>query len=146
MVTGSKRTGIKRFTSFNQSVCCIVPVIGHTRFGVFNRKTDGIALASQQHTVNHSCHRGPYSKTAYFIDVEVFQSGCKASAYGHLDTVIGLVNWIGQLINITCSCQQTKAQQVLVKIKITRSEERRVGKECVSTCRSRWSPKHYKKK
>src|SRR3546814_14413152 len=27
-----------------------------------------------------------------------------------------------------------------------RSEERRVGKECVSTCRSRWSPKHKKKK
>src|SRR3546814_21033965 len=28
----------------------------------------------------------------------------------------------------------------------TRSEERRVGKECVSTCRSRWSPYHSKKK
>src|SRR3546814_11579608 len=27
-----------------------------------------------------------------------------------------------------------------------RSEERRVGKECVSTCSSRWSPYHYKKK
>src|SRR3546814_506634 len=27
-----------------------------------------------------------------------------------------------------------------------RSEERRVGKECVSTCRSRWSPSHKKKK
>src|SRR3546814_19508793 len=27
-----------------------------------------------------------------------------------------------------------------------RSEERRVGKECVSKCRSRWSPYHYKKK
>src|SRR3546814_15044111 len=26
-----------------------------------------------------------------------------------------------------------------------RSEARRVGKECVSTCRSRWSPFHYKK-
>src|SRR3546814_13070608 len=26
-----------------------------------------------------------------------------------------------------------------------RSEERRVGKECVSTCRYRWSPYHYKK-
>src|SRR3546814_4467808 len=25
---------------------------------------------------------------------------------------------------------------------IGRSEERRVGKECVSTCRSRWSPYH----
>src|SRR3546814_7679107 len=29
---------------------------------------------------------------------------------------------------------------------IERSEERRVGKECVSTCRSRWSPYHKKKK
>src|SRR3546814_2742278 len=28
----------------------------------------------------------------------------------------------------------------------TRSEERRVGKECVSTCRSRWSAYNYKKK
>src|SRR3546814_11644049 len=28
----------------------------------------------------------------------------------------------------------------------SRSEERRVGKECVSTLRSRWSPYHYKKK
>src|SRR3546814_1106048 len=27
-------------------------------------------------------------------------------------------------------------------IRIPRSEERRVGKECVSTCRSRWSPYH----
>src|SRR3546814_17220568 len=27
---------------------------------------------------------------------------------------------------------------------LCRSEERRVGKECVSTCRSRWSPYHYK--
>src|SRR3546814_21016211 len=27
-----------------------------------------------------------------------------------------------------------------------RSEERRVGKECVSKCRSRWSPYHLKKK
>src|SRR3546814_12577151 len=27
-----------------------------------------------------------------------------------------------------------------------RSEERRVGKECVSTCRSRWSRDHKKKK
>src|SRR3546814_17268883 len=27
-----------------------------------------------------------------------------------------------------------------------RSEERRVGKESVSTCRSRWSPEHEKKK
>src|SRR3546814_3338597 len=32
-----------------------------------------------------------------------------------------------------------KAHAVIAAI---RSEERRVGKECVSTCRSRWSPYH----
>src|SRR3546814_20158474 len=32
-----------------------------------------------------------------------------------------------------------------VPLRVRRSEERRVGKECVSTCRSRWSPYHYKK-
>src|SRR3546814_13425914 len=37
--------------------------------------------------------------------------------------------------------------QTLVTAELTdggsvRSEERRVGKECVSTCRSRWSPYH----
>src|SRR3546814_2125194 len=31
---------------------------------------------------------------------------------------------------------------VLGSIELCRSEERRVGKECVSTCRSRWSPYH----
>src|SRR3546814_6288851 len=29
-----------------------------------------------------------------------------------------------------------------IGIRKERSEERRVGKECVSTCRSRWSPYH----
>src|SRR3546814_15029380 len=28
------------------------------------------------------------------------------------------------------------------QVRSMRSEERRVGKECVSTCRSRWSPYH----
>src|SRR3546814_14819112 len=35
-----------------------------------------------------------------------------------------------------------KANDVPVEYVVFRSEERRVGKECVSTCRSRWSPYH----
>src|SRR3546814_8525430 len=35
---------------------------------------------------------------------------------------------------------------ILMREHVARSEERRVGKECVSTCRSRWSPYHKKKK
>src|SRR3546814_2956475 len=34
------------------------------------------------------------------------------------------------------------AADVAVRAVLARSEERRVGKECVSTCRSRWSPYH----
>src|SRR3546814_12590319 len=38
-------------------------------------------------------------------------------------------------------CQHRLGARLLAN----RSEERRVGKECVSTCRSRWSPYHLKK-
>src|SRR3546814_5775539 len=37
-----------------------------------------------------------------------------------------------------CNCSRDKIKGVLDGF--SRSEERRVGKECVSTCRSRWSP------
>src|SRR3546814_11676542 len=43
--------------------------------------------------------------------------------------------------------QAAKQAHVDVTIDMTsRSEERRVGKECVSTCRYRWSPEHSTKK
>src|SRR3546814_11048227 len=35
---------------------------------------------------------------------------------------------------------------VAPRMQLRRSEERRGGKECVSTCRCRWSAYHYKKK
>src|SRR3546814_12435865 len=34
------------------------------------------------------------------------------------------------------------ANRAVLALLDCRSEERRVGKECVSTCRSRWSPYH----
>src|SRR3546814_19501478 len=34
------------------------------------------------------------------------------------------------------------AERIFIPDFDSRSEERRVGKECVSTCRSRWSPYH----
>src|SRR3546814_15431683 len=37
---------------------------------------------------------------------------------------------------------RTPAFDESVDSALARSEERRVGKECVSTCRSRWSPYH----
>src|SRR3546814_12139020 len=38
--------------------------------------------------------------------------------------------------------QRTQIETLTTERQTLRSEERRVGKECVSTCRSRWSPDH----
>src|SRR3546814_7679572 len=40
------------------------------------------------------------------------------------------------------SCCRTSKMPVPMVNLSRRSEERRIGKECVSTCRSRWSPYH----
>src|SRR3546814_17270889 len=53
-------------------------------------------------------------------------------------------HWIWDLAEMTREVHEEYAAQRWPETK--RSEERRVGKECVSTCRSRWSPTHYKKK
>src|SRR3546814_1376756 len=39
-------------------------------------------------------------------------------------------------------CLEDGKKLKMLKRYLRRSEERRVGKECVSTCRSRWSPYH----
>src|SRR3546814_10736408 len=49
----------------------------------------------------------------------------------------------GVTVEVTGRAHYTgKAQFVAEPDDALRSEERRVGKECVSTCRSRWSPYH----
>src|SRR3546814_13729678 len=47
----------------------------------------------------------------------------------------------------TCSAPSRKRSSRSASPRsLSRSEERRVGKECVSTCRSRWAQYHYKHK
>src|SRR3546814_17208957 len=47
---------------------------------------------------------------------------------------------------IVAGANADDAEVDVAGVRVVRSEERRVGKECVSRCRSRWSPYHYKKK
>ena len=49
---------------------------------------------------------------------------------------------LGQLISFMVSASGATAEFVPVLADTMRSEERRVGKECTMTCRSRWSPYH----
>src|SRR3546814_12840286 len=43
---------------------------------------------------------------------------------------------------LACGIREPALPLRLEILRERRSEERRVGKECVSTCRSRWSPYH----
>src|SRR3546814_11813359 len=53
----------------------------------------------------------------------------------------------GQMLNATVTAQsKLQTPEEFENIVLQRSEERRVGKECVSKCRARWSPHHKKKK
>src|SRR3546814_20172090 len=45
-----------------------------------------------------------------------------------------------QAASLTADRSQCRTLTKLGSVAMVRSEERRVGKECVSTCRSRWSP------
>src|SRR3546814_11901820 len=62
---------------------------------------------------------------------------------GELASNSGRIMFGGRdITNLPC---HERARAGLVRsyqITSVRSEERRVGKECVSTCRSRWSPSH----
>src|SRR3546814_14191419 len=49
---------------------------------------------------------------------------------------------INQVLADTTGWQLIGVEGLLPELTFFRSEERRVGKECVSTCRSRWSPYH----
>src|SRR3546814_11074049 len=82
-----------------------------------------------------SMHAGSYSER-----VLSWITDCGFAPPAHiLDCNSTLTNW--QLIS--CTDMLTVLPAVFFQ---TRSEERRVGKECVSTCRSRWSPYNEKKK
>src|SRR3546814_16603708 len=61
----------------------------------------------------------------------------------HLDAD-GAVRWMPEELRVATFAQSvgpksgTSAKKIRTTFQDLRSEERRVGKECVSTCRSRW--------
>src|SRR3546814_6640905 len=81
-------------------------------------------------------------KTAYEMRISDWSSDvCSSDLPTHL-TPFTLVStdttMTGDKLDIVFEAQSDNVKVV----KTYRSEERRVGKECVSTCRSRWSPYH----
>src|SRR3546814_16585747 len=60
----------------------------------------------------------------------------------HFNSVTSLATVVLRYFNVYGPRQPSDSSEGAV---VPRSEERRVGKECVCTCSSRWSPYHYKK-
>src|SRR3546814_18183438 len=80
---------------------------------------------------------GPYCRTLTFSSVtrplviRPSKSGMNALIFSSLST-----------ISMTRGRSSDSRRIFVVCSRLERSEERRVGKECVSQCRSRWSPYH----
>src|SRR3546814_17974802 len=62
------------------------------------------------------------------------------------DGQLQLDEYLGKIGLVPLPCVEQRCCGLATIDDLERSEERRVGTECVSTCRSRWSPYHSKQK
>src|SRR3546814_1017900 len=82
-------------------------------------------------------------KTAYEMRISDWSSDVCSSDLRHGQEHIRVMRGVG-LRTPPGNAPEDAADRpgAVIIVKVARSEERRVGKECVSTCRSRWSPYH----
>src|SRR3546814_4517492 len=94
-------------------------------------------------------------KTAYEMRISDWSSDVCSSDLGVASRFDNQLKYVQEVIGLKPGAKTFAAMNVLMLPTQTlficdthvnedpdRSEERRVGKECVSTCRSRWSPDH----
>src|SRR3546814_2341614 len=92
-------------------------------------------------------------KTAYEMRISDWSSDvCSSDLFlprfarrGLVPEIVDLIpetSWCASLANILAPASWKLLRDAATIYAGGRSEERRVGKECVSTCRSRWSPYH----
>src|SRR3546814_19075568 len=100
----------------------------------------GYSLACSTVAVGWSGYLGGWIQSAGVALPPALLSGPHDGGIVNLPAVLVSLAVMGMLVAGTR--ESATLNIILVIIKLLRSEERRVGKECVSTCRSRWSPYH----
>src|SRR3546814_15976144 len=85
-------------------------------------------------------------KTAYEMRISDWSSDVCSSDLATYNPVFGADGTPRKVVKIATDITRQVRQEREARHRLadSRSEERRVGKECVSTCRSRWSPYNYK--
>src|SRR3546814_4272330 len=78
-------------------------------------------------------------KTAYEMRISDWSSDVCSSDLRNIGAAAATGSWIDRVYLRRAG---DTGAGTLIGTYSYRSEERRVGKECVSTCRSRWSPYH----
>src|SRR3546814_16674 len=103
---------------------------------------DAVALCGAQHHQSHD--RGAVDAVAGLFDLygngfgQAADEGDEFGAGARVKTAL-----VGDFDGLRQIAQRPAPSiSEATDIYFCRSEERRVGKECVSTCRSRWSPYH----
>src|SRR3546814_1892475 len=82
-------------------------------------------------------------KTAYDMRISDWSSDVCSSDLSMTGAIVAVAPVIeAKAEDVTSALAFTAGLGILAVFLLPRSEERRVGKECVSTCRSRWSPYH----
>src|SRR3546814_6054646 len=77
-------------------------------------------------------------KTAYEMRISDWSSDvCSSDLSSRIRSTPVVLRILGVVLGRNVSPKKSG-----LRARTCRSEERRVGKECVSTCRSRWSPYH----
>src|SRR3546814_13565112 len=104
------------------------------------------AVRVRAQSLTSSGVRNNVAITSYLLAVAVFVpiSGWSADRFVAKRVFLAAI-LLFTLSSIACAASQNIVQLVCARViqgLAGRSEERRVGKECVSTCRSRWSPYH----
>src|SRR3546814_16085246 len=84
------------------------------------------------------------------VGLKLDPGGTVAGAFNDAVAAAGgkAVRLVDMHLLATCAGLLSKGQvdEAVLHLRATRSDERRVGKECVSTCRYGWWPCHIKKK
>src|SRR3546814_14816788 len=111
---------------------CLTAPFGQ-RTGCSTARRGGLATGCEEHAMSSTRPSGPDAADRFAID-DLYVDYLWALDTQDLERYLGAF-WDDAVL----------AETQLDGSLDTRSEERRVGKECVSTCRSRWSPYHKKK-
>src|SRR3546814_19938166 len=107
------------------------------RMKVENVMTRNVRIADANMTI------GEAAKLMAEIDAGTLPVSDQGRLVGMLTDRDIAVRAVAQGLNSDTPVRQVMTKEIsCCRTSDERSEERRVGKECVSTCRSRWSPTH----